>query len=509
MDKDFMVEGFSNGFSLGVQENCPLSKTEVRLRPANTALLAKLKEEQKHNRIIGPFAIPPLHDMIISPLYVIPKPCGTKHRLIFNLSSPQGNSVNDFIKEENKSVHYCSVEDVAKSMVARQPVGNVWLAKVDLADAYRIVPIRTQDWKFLGICVQGEFYIDRMLPMGASSSCNIFQRISDGIKSMFHNVYREDADVFNYLDDFLFMASSREACDAALIAFEDFCLRVGIPMAAHKTVRATQRLVFLGLGIDSQRRTLFIPAEKRVKVQEKLNTFLRLQAPRVKLWQSIAGSLNYLAQVVRAGRTYLSSVYGGLAGVLSQSKNKRRRVSEEVKEDLGVWCALLEAPPEKPYDIVLADSSSFPPLITDASTSVGFGGIWGDQWFYGSWPQVAVPNIAVLELFPIVIALLMLQECVANCSIRVFTDNMALVSVINKLYSKDPALRKMLRHIAKFCLNRNIHITAFHVKGVDNIGPDLLSRGKIEKFRLTFPAMRPDPIAIPHHLDPINSGFIT
>ena len=42
VDKDFMVEGFSNGFSLGVQENCPLSKTEVRLRPANTALLAKL-----------------------------------------------------------------------------------------------------------------------------------------------------------------------------------------------------------------------------------------------------------------------------------------------------------------------------------------------------------------------------------------------------------------------------------------------------------------------------------
>ena len=129
-------------------------------------------------------------------------------------------------------------------MVARQPLGNVWLAKVDLADAYTIVPIRTQDWKYLGICVQGEFYIDRMLTMGASSSCNIFQRTSDGIKSMFHNVYREDADVFNYLDDFLFMASSRKACDAAISAFEDLCLRVGIPIAAHKTVQATQRLVF-------------------------------------------------------------------------------------------------------------------------------------------------------------------------------------------------------------------------------------------------------------------------
>lgn len=130
----------------------------------------------------------------------------------------QGNSVNDSIKVTRKSVHYCSVDDVAKSIVARQPLGNVWLTKVDLADAYRIAPIRIQGWKYQGICVQWEFYVNRMLPMGALSSCYIFQKICDSIKSMFYNVYSKDVDVFNYLDDFLFMGSSREACDAAFRA---------------------------------------------------------------------------------------------------------------------------------------------------------------------------------------------------------------------------------------------------------------------------------------------------
>lgn len=46
-----------------------------------------------------------------------------------------------------------------------------WLAKVDLADAYCIVPIQQADWNFLRICVDDQYNIDRMLPMEASNSC--------------------------------------------------------------------------------------------------------------------------------------------------------------------------------------------------------------------------------------------------------------------------------------------------------------------------------------------------
>lgn len=131
-----------------------------------------------------------------------------------------------------------------------------------------------------------------------------------------------------------------------------------------------------------------------------------------------------------------------------------------MKEDLRVWSALLEAIPEKPYyDNVLAGFTSLRRLITDASIFVGFGGVSGDQWFYRSWPKVAVPNIAVVQLFPIVVALLRLHSSVANCCIRVLTNNMALVTVIHKLYSKEPALLKMLRHLAQLRRNRTIHIT--------------------------------------------------
>mgnify|MGYP001796362826 CR=1 FL=1 len=75
-----------------------------------------------------------------------------------------------------------SATDVGDCLQSRYLPGQVWMAKVDLADAYRIVPIRVDDWKFLGICVNGKYYIDRMLPIRAASSCKIFQRISDSLK---------------------------------------------------------------------------------------------------------------------------------------------------------------------------------------------------------------------------------------------------------------------------------------------------------------------------------------
>ena len=147
------------------------------------------------------------------------------------------------------------------------------------------------DWKFLGICVNGKYYIDRMLPMGAASSCKIFQRISDSLREMFIRRKPVEVDVFNYLDDFLFVASSQTGCNQSLKECDAMCQELGVPVASQKTVVASQVITFLGLGINGKDFTLFIPEEKRRKVQDKLTQFLNESAPRVKKWQSDHSSI--------------------------------------------------------------------------------------------------------------------------------------------------------------------------------------------------------------------------
>ena len=176
--------------------------------------------------------------------------------------------------------------------------------------------------------------------------------------------------------------------------------------------------------------------------------------------------------------------------------------------DLAVWFAFLDSPPDRAFLLFNPDVSLCPPLYTDASTTMGFGAVWGDQWFYGQWPVSKPPNIAVLELYPIVLAIHMLDQDVRDTALRVFTNNAALVTVLNKLYSRDALLRRLLGPLVFICLHCNLRICASHVASSENVAPDLLSRGKIAEFKSRFPTLAATPMNIPETLSPVGSGWL-
>ena len=85
-----------------------------------------------------------------SPFGVIPKRGRPdKWRLIVDLSSPEGHSVNDGISKELSSLTYVSVDDVVAGIVQRGR--GTLLAKMDIRQAYRNVPIHPSDRPFLGM----------------------------------------------------------------------------------------------------------------------------------------------------------------------------------------------------------------------------------------------------------------------------------------------------------------------------------------------------------------------
>ena len=80
---------------------------------------------------------------------VIPKGKSGKWRLIIDLSSPVGRSVNDGIDPEWCSMKYISVDDAAEAI--RQMGRGAFLAKVDIKQAYRMVPVHRDDRPLLGM----------------------------------------------------------------------------------------------------------------------------------------------------------------------------------------------------------------------------------------------------------------------------------------------------------------------------------------------------------------------
>ena len=105
------------------------------------------------------FSEKPISNMMTSPIYVIPKPNTTKWRMIFDLSAPKGFSVNQNIPEANRAVKYFTIKSVI-NFATWLDSSEVHFAKLDITDAYRLVPMAKSQWKYLGLKLENDYYID-------------------------------------------------------------------------------------------------------------------------------------------------------------------------------------------------------------------------------------------------------------------------------------------------------------------------------------------------------------
>ena len=75
-----------------------------------------------------------------------------------------------------------------------------------------VIPISPKDYHLLGFkWGRGQYFFDKCLPMGASSSCAIFERFS----SAFHWIVSQHfkgISIVHVLDGFLFVGPSFESC---------------------------------------------------------------------------------------------------------------------------------------------------------------------------------------------------------------------------------------------------------------------------------------------------------
>ena len=137
-------------------------------------------------------------------------------------------------------------------------------------------------------------------------------------------------------------------------------------------------------------------------------------------------------------------------------------------------------------------------LFTDASGGVGYGAVCVHEWFWGTWPTSWYSlNITVLELYPTVADVETWGAAWANSSICFYTDNEALVAIINKQTSKEPFVMALLRKLILSCLRRNINFTACHIPGRDNTLADRLSRCQIDEFLRLAPWANSKPSLVP------------
>ena len=147
------------------------------------------------------------------------------------------------------------------------------LAKVDLKNAFRLCPVRPEDWHLLGIWWRGQYYVDQCLPFGLRSTPFLFNMVADALewilRSHFHQQY-----CFHYLDDFFFAGTSQS--DASLVTLMDMihlCEVVGAIIKPEKVVGPTTCLPLLGILLDTVKQEAQLPEDKLQALISQLTEF--------------------------------------------------------------------------------------------------------------------------------------------------------------------------------------------------------------------------------------------
>lgn len=498
-NRDYLVKGFKYGFTVHFDgKEKPLDCENSQNALDNSSIVwGKLEREIKIGRIAGPYDKPPFDNFKCSPLNIREKSEKGKYRLIHNLSYPYDDrAVNFNIPQEYGTVTYDNFEDAVKLVNEKGPMA--WIAKTDIADAFYLIPLHPECYKYMGFKWEGKYYYYKVLPMGCKSSCAIFSAFSDAIKWLICGKI-EHAGIVKVLDDFLFVGQSEEECNAQLSTFKELCSEIGIPIAEHKTVKACQKLIFLGIEIDTKVMVATLPMEKIRRYALKISDTLDRRKITLTELKSLLGVLQYATSVIRGGRAFLRRLYDLTKNV--KHGHFKVTLNKQVKEDLLIWQKFLKC-----YNCVtiIRDNPSIDSdvinLYTDASLQ-GFGGTFGSNFIVGKFPPSWKDfSIVVLETYPILALIVTFALKLKNSKIVFNCDNQGVVSIINSQTSKNPLIMTMIRKLVLNLLIYNIKFTARHIPGKINTICDTLSRKQVAVLQQW--GLKPAPTTIPADIRP-------
>ena len=182
------------------------------------------------------------------------------------------------------------------------------LVKIDLKEAYRLIPVHPDDYHLFGVTWQGHTYVDRALPFGLCSAPKIFTAFADFLAWVLHR--HGITHQFHYLDDFLFLGAPLS--DQAARALETTCRvfhMLGVPISTHKTEGPATSLTFLGIVIDTHTFEPHLPPDKLTRLQNQLESWLKRKCCQKHELESLIGHLSHAATVTRHGRTFLYQLF--------------------------------------------------------------------------------------------------------------------------------------------------------------------------------------------------------
>ena len=431
-------------------------------------------------------------DFFITPCGAVPKNGDPFGRIVHNYSHEfDGLSLNTALLDN--SVSYISFKE--RVLLLSQVT---WYFKVDLKNGYRQVPVSPKDWHTQVYSLgPNEFYIDLAMPFGKANSSKLFCSWTDLWFSSFHYHFKRSAPfrsvIGSYVDDGFGGAMSQEQTQLMI----DTLLAVGRQTASFfntdKTRGPARSLVVLGLLFCSISKSCRLGRDKRQKYLSRVSALLAAPTTSSKALEQLVGNLGYAAWVEPFCRPLLSCLS---LHIVRDEPSAPVPLTPLMVIALHVWRLVLVRNRGLHFNFILGRLPQVAsPIFVDASSSWGFGGVHGYEFFSfphtelrpfirrcPGWETFPCVPVARLELLAVFVAVRLYARRYPNHMLVLYSDNSNVVAWLGNRRSPNPAVCSLVAAIECLKYRYTLKVSVRYIPTHKNRSADQLSRNKSPRW---------------------------
>jgi len=356
---------------------------------------------------------------------------------------------------------------------------GLWLASVDLKDAYFHIPIAKEHRKYLRFLFEGQAYQYKVAPFGLSPAPMLFTRVLLAIIAWLR---LQGVHIHVYLDDLLIAGQSPQQVHLAIRLVLATLTHAGYVINTKKSdLSPTQDLVYIGGRFRTDLGRVFLPEDRRQLLCKVVRSFMRVgQYLPARQWLQLLGLMAAAIPTVEFAHLQMRRIQWYLKGKWQARKHDldmKIMVPGSLLQCFQWWLATENLSRGRPFQ----EPKHTAVVTTDASKD-GWGGhscLGGsDVLFSGLWSRLESRNhINLLELQAVFLTLKNLQSKLEGQVVRLECDNTTAVAYINHQGgTRSQPLNKLAMELYEWAVKHRVTMQAVHRPGVDNVLADYLSR---------------------------------
>ena len=184
----------------------------------------------------------------------------------------RNKACNKSIKEVNQFLNYHHFKMEGTHLLRDLLQPNDWMGKIDLKDAYFVIPIWENHQKFLRFLWKDSLMEFACLPFGLASAPRIFTKLMKPVVALLR---RSGIRLIIYLDDILFINQTPTGLQRDMSAAIHLLENLGFVINLTKSqLKPTQTLEFLGFIVDTKNMTLVLPQGKVTAIEDLCSQML-------------------------------------------------------------------------------------------------------------------------------------------------------------------------------------------------------------------------------------------